>query len=195
MERIIFATNNENKVEEVKSIIGSAFTIVSLREAGIDIEIPEPHATLEQNAKEKSTSIFKLTRENCFGEDTGLEIEALNGEPGVKSARYAGDDKRTADNIKKVLKKLEGIKERKARFRTVISLIFKEVEYKFEGICEGEITEVVKGSLGFGYDSIFIPNGSNKTFAEMTLFEKNIYSHRKKATAKLASFLSLFGKG
>lgn len=180
MEKIIFATNNQNKVEEIKSIMGGLFNVISLKEAAIDIDIPEPHATLEENASEKASTIFKITGENCFSEDTGLEVEALNGEPGVKSARYAGEGKSSSDNIKKLLHELSRIENRKARFRTVISLILNGTEHRFEGICEGEIIKEQKGNAGFGYDSIFIPAGSNKTFAEMELNEKNKFSHRKK---------------
>lgn len=194
MTKLIFATNNQHKVDELKSIVGDLFEVVSLKEAGINIDIAEPHDTLEENAKEKSTTIYNMTGHGCFSEDTGLEVEALNGEPGVKSARYAGDGKSTNDNISKLLAELAGSTNRKARFRTVISLILDGSEHRFEGICKGEIAEEQKGHSGFGYDSVFIPTGSNKTFAEMTLAEKNNYSHRKKATAKLASFLSLIGK-
>lgn len=194
MDKIIFATNNPNKVEEIKSIVSGMFNIVSLKEAGITVDIPEPHDTLEENASEKSLTIYKLTGENCFSEDTGLEVEALNGEPGVKSARYAGEAKNNSDNIEKLLQALAGIENRSARFRTVISLIINGTENKFEGICTGKIIKEPKGTMGFGYDSIFIPEGSLKTFAEMNMEEKNKFSHRKKATAKLASFLSKFGK-
>lgn len=194
MDKLIFATNNQNKVEEIKSIIGNLFDVVSLKDAGINIDIPEPHPTLEENATEKSRTIFNMTGENCFSEDTGLEVEALNGEPGVKSARYAGEGKSANDNIEKLLHYLTGKQNRKARFRTVISLIQSGAEHKFEGICEGEIIEEQRGNMGFGYDSVFVPAGSSETFAQMTLKEKNKYSHRKIATEKLASFLSQIGK-
>lgn len=190
MEKLIFATNNHNKVEEVKSVIGNLFTIVSLKEAGIDIEIPEPYDTLEENASAKSQTIFKLTGENCFSEDTGLETDALNGEPGVKSARYAGENKSAADNIEMLLKSLNGIDNRKARFRTVISLILNGKEQFFSGVCEGRITYEPAGNMGFGYDSVFMPEGGNCTFAEMHLEVKNTFSHRKKATNRLLIFLS-----
>jgi XTP/dITP diphosphohydrolase len=190
MDRIIFATNNQNKVEEITSIIGNLFEVVSLKDAGINIDIPEPHATLEENATEKSTTIYHLTGENCFSEDTGLEVEALHGEPGVKSARYAGEGKSAKDNREKLLRNLAGIQNRKARFRTVISLLINGTEHRFEGVCEGTIAEEQQGNMGFGYDNVFKPTGSSKTFAEMTLEEKNNFSHREKATQKLASFLS-----
>ncbi|MCW3107755.1 MAG: rdgB [Segetibacter sp.] len=194
MDKIIFATNNQNKVEEIKSILGNLFEVISLKDAGINIDIPEPHSTLEENATEKSKTIHEITGENCFSEDTGLEVEALNGEPGVKIARYAGEGKSSTDNIKKLVQALSGIENRKAQFRTVISLIWDGTEHMFEGVCKGEIIEEQKGNMGFGYDSIFIPTGSSHTFAEMNLEEKNKFSHRKKATVKLASFLSIIGK-
>lgn len=179
MIQLIFATNNQNKVEEINSAVGNKIEIISLKDAGINIDIPEPYATLSENASEKSRTIHQLTKKNCFSEDTGLEIDALNGEPGVKSARYAGDEKIFQKNINKALSKLTGIHNRNAKFRTVISLILNEQEYFFEGICNGEIITTQRGENGFGYDSIFKPHGSDKTFAEMTLEEKNIFSHKK----------------
>ena len=193
MKTIIFATNNENKIYEVESLVGDQYDILSLKAAGIDLDIPEPHKTLEENAREKSKTIYNLTGKDCFSEDTGLEIKALKGEPGVISARYAGDHKSSADNITKVLKLLAGNTNRKACFRTVISLMMNGIEYQFEGVCEGNISELEKGSAGFGYDPIFIPEGSVNTFGEMTLDEKNTFSHRKKAIAQLLAFLSLHG--
>lgn len=190
MNNLIFATNNQNKVQEVRTVLGSIFNIITLKEAGIDIDIPEPHDTLEANATEKSKTIFKITNQNCFSEDTGLEVEALDGEPGVKSARYAGEDRSFDDNIEKLLGKLKTFENRSARFRTVISLILDGKEYFFEGICTGKIIDVRKGSNGFGYDPVFVPDGSDKTFAEMDMAEKNKFSHRKKATEKLINFLS-----
>lgn len=194
MTKLIFATNNQHKVEEIKSLIGSRFDVVSLKEAGIDINIPEPYDTLEANASQKSQTIYRLTGQNCFGEDTGLETEALNGEPGVKSARYAGEGKNSNDNIEKLLEALNGIKNRKAHFRTVISAIINGEEQLFSGTCEGDIAFEPKGKTGFGYDSIFIPKGDTRTFAEMSLEEKNIFSHRKKAVAQLLVFLSEVGQ-
>ncbi len=187
--KLIFATNNSNKVKEIKSVVGDTINIVTLIESGIDIEIPEPHDTLKANASEKSSVIHLLTKENCFSEDTGLEVEALNGEPGVKSARYAGEGGSFQDNIDLLLTKLVGISNRNAQFRTVISLIWNEKEYFFEGICKGKINEIQNGKEGFGYDPIFIPNGSKKTFATMSMEEKNNFSHRKKAMTKLITFL------
>lgn len=188
--KLIFATNNQNKVDEIQYIIGNKFDVISLKQAGIDIDIPEPHDTLEDNAIEKSSTIYKLTKTDCFSEDTGLEVNALNGEPGVKSARYAGDVRDFSKNIEKLLSELGNENNRKARFRTVISLIINKEQHLFEGICEGDINYSPKGSNGFGYDSVFVPTGANRTFAEMTMEEKNAFSHRKKATEKLVLFLN-----
>ena len=190
MDTIIFATNNQNKVDEVRAVLGKQFNIITLKEAGIDIDIPEPHDTLEANATEKAKTIFNLTNKNCFSEDTGLEVEALNGEPGVKSARYAGDSRIFDDNIDKLLTNLKSADNRAARFRTFISMILDGEEYFFEGICPGEIIAERRGKNGFGYDPVFIPTGSDKTFAEMDMAEKNKFSHRKKAMEKLIGFLN-----
>lgn len=190
MTSIIFATNNQNKVEEVRALLGSRFIIITLKEAGIDIDIPEPHDTLEANATEKSKTIFDIKKQNCFSEDTGLEVVALNGEPGVKSARYAGEARSFDDNIEKLLSKLASSENKTARFRTVISLILDGKEYFFEGICNGRIIDEKKGGNGFGYDPVFVPDGSDKTFAEMDMAEKNKFSHRKKAMEKLIRFLN-----
>jgi XTP/dITP diphosphohydrolase len=187
--KLIFATNNQYKIDEIKNVVGNKFEILTLKEAGIDIDIPEPHDTLEANAREKSTTIYQITNTNCFSEDTGLEVDALNGEPGVKSARYAGDDKLFVNNIDKLLKKLGKSENRTARFRTVISLLIDGKESLFEGICEGVIGYEPKGNGGFGYDSVFIPKSESRTFAEMDMDEKNVYSHRKKATVKLLAYL------
>lgn len=189
MNELIFATNNKHKIDEIRTVIGSKFNIITLAEAGINIDIPEPHDTIEENAAEKSTFIYNLTTKDCFGEDTGLEVEALNGEPGVKSARYAGEGRSSLDNINKVLQKLKGSSNRNAQFKTIISVIINGKQTQFEGICKGRIIEELKGTDGFGYDPIFIPNGCNKTFAEMTMEEKNIFSHRRKSTDKLIEFL------
>jgi len=190
MATLIFATNNQHKVKEIRNILNDRFHIITLQEAGIDIDIPEPHDTIEANASEKSKTIHSITRQNCFSEDTGLEVEALNGEPGVKSARYAGVEKSFQKNIDKLLLNLKLKTNRKARFKTVISLILNEKEYLFEGICDGSITELQKGNEGFGYDPVFVPDGSTKTFAEMSTEEKNIFSHRRKATEQLIEFLN-----
>lgn len=189
MNTLIFATNNQHKVDEIRAILGEGFDIITLKEAGILIDIPEPHNTLEANATEKSSTISKLTGKNCFGEDTGLEVNALNGEPGVKSARYAGEHRSFEKNIEKLLERLGDQTDRSARFRTVISLIYNGKEQLFEGICEGRIISRGKGTNGFGYDPVFIPTGSEKTFAEMEMGEKNTFSHRKKAMDQLIGFL------
>ena len=189
MHTIIFATNNEHKIKEIQSLVGNDFTIITLQEAGIDIDIPEPHDTLQENAYEKAITIENITKQNCFSEDTGLEIEALNGEPGVKSARYAGGDRNFQANIDKVLEKLNGITNRKAQFRTVICLLWNKEVFYFEGICKGTIAETMHGGEGFGYDPIFIPEGASKSFAEMTMEEKNKFSHRQKAVTQLFTFL------
>ncbi len=186
---LVFATNNQNKVKEIRSILKEPFQVITLLKAGIDIDIPEPHATLEANASEKSSTIHRITNKNCFSEDTGLEVFTLNGEPGVKSARYAGEERNFQDNIVLLLEKLHGASDRTAQFRTVVSLIWNDQEYLFTGICKGRIIEQQKGAEGFGYDPVFIPDGSDKTFAEMSMEEKNKFSHRKKAVAQLIDFL------
>jgi XTP/dITP diphosphohydrolase len=188
--KFIFATNNQHKVDEIRSIIGDLFEILTLQEAGIDIDIPEPYDTLEENASGKSRTIFEMTGTNCFSEDTGLEVNALNGEPGVKSARYAGDTRSFDANIEKLLINLSRKQDRSARFRAVISLLIDGRETLFEGICEGRIIEERKGKQGFGYDPVFIPDGSAKTFGEMSMEEKTRYSHRARATEKLVAFLT-----
>lgn len=189
MTQLIFASNNPHKVKEIQSAIGNMINVISLKQAAIDIEIPEPYDTLESNASEKSKTIYRLTGKNCFSEDTGLEVEALNGRPGVKTARYAGEDADSEKNIEKLLSTLLPVNNRKARFRTVISLIYEGKEHLFEGICEGQIIDHKKGSGGFGYDPVFLPSGTNRTFAEMDMVEKNIFSHRKKAADRLVLFL------
>ena len=186
---LVFATNNPNKIKEIRSVLTDEFTVITLEEAGINIEIPEPHQTLEENASEKSQTIATITGKHCFSEDTGLEVNALNGEPGVRSARYAGEHADSGENINKLLVKMKGKENRSAQFRTVISLILNNNEYFFEGICKGEISLKPKGNNGFGYDPIFKPADSNKTFAEMLIDEKNLFSHRKKAFDKLIGFL------
>ncbi len=189
MKNLIFATNNDHKVAEIRSSLRSLFQVVSLKEAGINIDIEEPYDTLEENAREKSSTIHRLTQQDCFSEDTGLFVDALNGEPGVKSARYAGEPSNNKANIEKLLHNLDLHTNRTARFKTIISLVMHEKEYLFEGICEGSITHKSIGSSGFGYDAIFIPADSSKSFGEMSMEEKNQYSHRKKALVKLITFL------
>ena len=189
MHTLIFATNNRNKVAEIQSLVGPNFTIIPLKEAGIDIDIPEPHDQLEANALEKAMTIFNMTQQNCFSEDTGLEILALDGAPGVKSARYAGENSNPQANIDLVLSKMTGVENRTAQFRTVICLIWENQTYYFEGICKGQILNNMQGENGFGYDPIFVPDGASKSFANMTMDEKNTYSHRKKAVTQLFEFL------
>lgn len=191
---LIFASNNQHKIEELKAFFQKesrtfCINIVSLKEAGIDLDIPEPHDTLEKNASEKSWTIYQLTGKDCFSEDTGLEIEALNGEPGVKSARYAGEARSFKENIDKVLTKLSSHSNKKARFRAVVSLIIDGNEMQFEGICDGKIIDKPRGVEGFGYDPIFIPDGSELTFSEMSIAEKNQFNHRTRAAAKLVAYL------
>jgi len=192
--KLIFATNNQHKVEEIRSVLPQNFSIVTLKEAGIDIDIPEPHDTLEENAAEKARTIYHLTQTNCFSEDTGLEVYALNNEPGVRSARYAGEEKSFEKNIEKLLLNLNDKPNRAARFRTVVCLILDGKEHFFEGVCEGKIMSEQKGHEGFGYDPVFVPASADKTFAEMSLEEKNEFSHRSKAVAGLVVFLNQLSK-
>lgn len=189
MTPIIFATNNAHKIGEIQAAIGHTQRIITLREAGIDIDIPEPHDSLEANALEKSSTIRRLTGKNCFSEDTGLEVEALHGEPGVLSARFAGAHRSDKDNIDLLLHRLRSSTDRRARFRTVISLIWNDHQYLFEGICEGYILKTPVGENGFGYDPVFVPDGETRSFAQLTLPEKNKYSHRRKAADQLVAFL------
>jgi XTP/dITP diphosphohydrolase len=188
--KLIFATNNQNKINEIKASLSNNLEIITLQDACINIDIPEPHQTLEENATEKSTVIHKLTNQNCFSEDTGLEVEALAGEPGVRSARYAGDEADNKKNIALLLKNMQGITNSTAQFKTVISLILNNKEHQFIGICKGQLINNEIGNKGFGYDSIFVPNGDTRTFAQMDIEEKNKYSHRKKALAQLIEFLN-----
>ena len=188
--KLIFATNNQHKIQEARALIGDRFELITMSEAGIDMDIPEPHETIEANASEKSAVIYKLTGINCFSEDTGLEVKSLNGEPGVKSARYAGDERSFDKNIDKLLSNLAGKPDWSARFKTIISLILDGRETLFEGICDGRIVRERRGSQGFGYDPVFIPNGADKTFAEMSLEQKSLYSHRARAMEKLVAFLN-----
>jgi XTP/dITP diphosphohydrolase len=192
MTKLIFASNNNNKAQEIKAILGDNFSVQTMAEAGIHMDIPEPHLTLEANAREKSTTIHQLTGMDCFAEDSGLEVDALEGAPGVHSARYAGPGSDTAANNLKLLEGMAGKTNRKARFRTVISLILKGEEYQFEGCCTGEIAHEPAGTEGFGYDPLFIPDGATSTFAEMSMAAKSAMSHRKKAVAKMTDFLQAY---
>lgn len=189
--KIVFATNNKHKLEEIKDILGKDFEIVSLAEIGCHEDIPETGLTLEENARQKSTYIVEHYNHDCFADDTGLEVDALNGEPGVHSARYAeGTDHDSEANMRKLLSKMSNVKERTARFRTVISLIINGVEHQFEGRVEGRIATEKHGTEGFGYDPIFIPKGYDKSFAELGEEVKNQISHRARAVKKLAEYLS-----
>jgi len=188
--KLIFATNNQHKVAEIKAVLPTGIQMLSLKEAGITIDIPEPHDTLEKNAIEKATVIYKLTNEACFSEDTGLEVTALNGAPGVRSARFAGDAASAQQNIDKLMGFLKSCNDRSAQFRTVICLQLQAQQHRFEGICTGTIATAQTGTGGFGYDPVFIPDGAVKSFAQMTLTEKNDFSHRRKALDKLVAFLN-----
>jgi XTP/dITP diphosphohydrolase len=188
--KLIFASNNLHKVREINSILGNSFTLLSLNDVNILTDIPENEPLIEGNALSKARFVFNATAQNVFADDTGLEIEALNGLPGVHSARFAGTDKDSNANIEKVLKLLGNSENRNARFRTVIALILEKKEFLFEGIVTGKIINEKRGTEGFGYDPIFIPEGKTKTFAEMELAEKNLVSHRARAFWKLREFLN-----
>ena len=189
MRRLIFATNNAHKLGEVQTLLGDAFELVTLRECGITEDIPETADTLEGNALQKARYVYEKTGMDCFADDTGLEVDALGGAPGVHSARYATDGHDFAANNRLLLKNLEGITDRTARFRTVIALILDGVEYTFEGRVEGTIATAESGSEGFGYDPLFVPSGEIITFAQMSAEAKNAISHRGRAVAKLVNFL------
>lgn len=199
--KIVFATNNQHKLQEIRDILGSEFEIVSLKDIGCDVDIPETGNTLEENAMQKAQYVYDHYNLSCFADDTGLEVEALNGEPGVHSARYAeGTDHDSEANMAKLLRNLEGKDNRKARFRTVIALIQKQdvcpcgctsikKVNRFEGIVYGSIDTEKHGTAGFGYDPIFVPEGYDKSFAELGESIKNGISHRARAVAKLAEYL------
>ena len=189
MRKLIFATNNAHKLGEVQALLGDDFELVTLRECGITEDIPETAETLEGNALQKARYVYSKTGLDCFADDTGLEVDALGGAPGVHSARYATDGHDFAANNRLLLKNLEGAKERTARFRTVIALILDGVEYTFEGRVEGVIATEESGSEGFGYDPLFVPSGEIITFAQMSAEAKNAISHRGRAVAKLVNFL------
>lgn len=188
-QTIVFATNNQHKLEEVSQILGEKVTICSLKDIGCEVDIPETADTLEGNALLKARYIHENYGMSTFADDTGLEIEALNNQPGVYSARYAGENKDSQANMLKVLKDLQGTDNRKARFRTVIALILNDTEYLFEGVVKGRIIEEKRGEAGFGYDPIFIPDGYDQTFAELGNDIKNKISHRAQAVNKLSDFL------
>ncbi|MCT4615984.1 MAG: non-canonical purine NTP diphosphatase [Marinifilaceae bacterium] len=186
---IVFATNNPNKLKEIREILGEKYKLLSLQDINCNEEIPEDFETLEENANQKAEYIFKKYNVNVFADDTGLEIDALNGEPGVYSARYAGENKSSEDNMQKVLLKMDGTENRNAKFRTVIALYLEGKKYEFEGEVIGKILEEKHGNEGFGYDPIFMPENYNISFAEMELSEKNKISHRGRAVEKLTKFL------
>lgn len=188
--KICFATNNKKKIEEVKAALGPGFQLVSLQEIGCDEELPETGDTLDHNAFQKARYVKDHFGVDCFADDTGLEVEALEGAPGVYSGRFAGEPRSDERNIDLLLEKMEGKPNRKARFRTVIALILEGKEYQFEGIAEGEILKERVGEKGFGYDPVFQPEGFDKTFAELSLEEKNEISHRGKAVKALIEFLN-----
>ncbi|MDD3079369.1 MAG: non-canonical purine NTP diphosphatase [Paludibacter sp.] len=189
MKKLVFATNNSHKLSEVKSILEPVFKIISLAELNCFDDIPETSDTLEGNALIKAEYIYKKYQVDCFADDTGLEVDALNGAPGVYSARYAGDNHDAAANMKKLLQNMEGAANRAARFRTVITLILDGEIYNFEGQVCGHIATEPRGDAGFGYDPIFVPDGYNKSFAELGLDEKNKISHRALAVKSLTEFL------
>lgn len=190
--KLVFATNNMHKIREIRHYLDNQYELLSLGDINCREELPEEQDTLEGNASQKAWYVYDKFGYNCFADDTGLEIDALGGAPGVYSARYAGENKSADDNIEKVLHMLDKIKNRKARFRTVISLVINGIEHRFEGTVDGEILTVRKGTEGFGYDPVFKPVESDFTFAEMLLPEKNKISHRARAMAKLVEFLNQF---
>ena len=188
--KLIFATQNTNKLLEIQDVLGDKIELLSLQDMSFDQEIPEIFDTLEENSKIKAETIFNQFGMPCFADDTGLEVEALSGQPGVHSARYAGEPRKSEANMNLLLNKLRGIENRKARFRTVITYINSDGTHQFEGIVDGSIITTKRGSQGFGYDPIFLPAASNKTFAEMSRAEKNKFSHRARAFEKFRSFIA-----
>ncbi|AVM54030.1 MULTISPECIES: non-canonical purine NTP diphosphatase [Bacteroides] len=188
-KKFVFATNNTHKLEEVSAILGKKIELLSMKDIDCNVDIPETADTLEGNALIKARYIFENYHLDCFADDTGLEVEALNGAPGVYSARYAGDAHDSEANMKKLLKEMENVENRRARFRTVFALIINGKEHLFEGIVKGEIIKNRKGTSGFGYDPVFVPEGYSQTFAEMGNELKNKISHRAMATQKLCHFL------
>lgn len=192
MREIVFATNNAHKMEEVAAMLGGEYRLVTLRECGITEEIPENEPTIEGNALQKARYVHERTGGDCFADDTGLEVDALNGAPGVHSARYATDGHDFEANMRLLLRNMEGKTDRRARFRTVIALILDGEEYLFEGVVEGRITKQPAGDHGFGYDPVFVPEGETETFAEMSAERKNAISHRGRAVRKFADFMRLY---
>ena len=189
MMKIVFATNNAHKLDEVRQVVGDKFALVSLRECGMVEDIPENEPTLEGNALAKAGYIYERTGGDCFADDRGLEVDALGGEPGVRSARYATDGHDDEANKRLLLERLQGVENRAAQFRTAVALIMGGKEYLFEGIVRGHIAHEQHGEGGFGYDPLFVPEGYDRTFAQMSAEEKNAISHRGRAVRKLAEFL------
>lgn len=186
---IVFASNNPHKVQEIRAILGSGFTISGLNDIGCHEDIPEPFHTLEENALAKARHVFQQYGMNCFADDTGLEVDALGGLPGVQSARFAGESKNSEANVSKLLTMMQGMENRHAQFRTAMALIISGKEYLFEGIVRGTIASTPAGTGGFGYDPVFIPDGFSKTFAEMTDEQKNRLSHRYEALRGMVDFI------
>ena len=189
--KLIFATHNSNKAFEIQKLLPEHFQILTLNDIDFQEEIPENEPTIEANSAFKVQFIFNKFNLNCFADDTGLEIESLNGKPGVHSARYAGEERNSDANMNRVLEELNGVENRNARFKTVITLIIYGEQHQFEGIVDGTIIDEKRGSNGFGYDPIFIPEDESKTFAEMNLNEKNKFSHRARAFEKMIAFLKV----
>lgn len=187
--KLCFATNNQHKLDEVRQLLGSRFEVLSLEDIGCREELKEEQNTLEGNSLQKAKYIYDQFGIDCFADDTGLEVEALNGEPGVYSARYAGEHRSSEDNMSLLLEKLSNQSNRKARFRTVITLILHDQTFQFDGIAKGEILDRKRGEKGFGYDPVFLPNGISKSMAELSAEEKNAISHRGEAVRKLIEFL------
>lgn len=202
MQELVFATHNEHKALEIQAILSHDYRVLSLDDVKFQDPVPENENSLEGNASQKAWYVHNKLRKDCFADDTGLEVECLDGAPGVYSARYADltNDRKTDEpapeaNIRKLLAQMQGETNRKARFRTIIALILEDKEYIFEGLIEGVIVEERKGSGGFGYDPVFLPSGYTDTFAEMSLEQKNIISHRALAVLKLVTFLKKYGPG
>ena len=191
MTRLCFATNSRHKLHEVASLLKNTFDVVSLADIGFNEELAEDFSTLEENSKQKAEFVFYNFQIPCFADDTGLEVEALNGAPGVNSARYAGLQRNAADNMALLLEELKGVANRKAQFRTVITLMESSSQtIQFEGVVQGQILPQARGTDGFGYDPVFLPDGFEKSLAEMTMEEKNEISHRAKAVKKLVDYLT-----
>ncbi|MGK7394816.1 MAG: non-canonical purine NTP diphosphatase [Candidatus Cyclobacteriaceae bacterium M3_2C_046] len=188
--KICFATNNLHKLKEIQALLGAQFKVLSLAQIGCREDLPETHNTLEGNSLQKAQYVFQNFHLDCFADDTGLEVNALSGAPGVRSARYAGDQKDNEANKQLLLQHLQNHSDKRARFRTVITLILNGEVHQFEGIVNGKIIDQLRGNQGFGYDPLFVPDGYNRTFAEMTLDEKGKISHRGIAVRKLVEFLN-----